>query len=69
MTVRYHMRHGQPQPQYICQKERVESAWPVCQYVVGKPLDEAIGELLVEAVSPLALEVVLTCPAGAGTTD
>ncbi len=60
MTVRYHMRHGQPEPQYICQKERVESAWPVCQYVVGTPLDEAVGGLLVEAVSPLALEVALT---------
>ena len=60
MTVRYHMRHGEAVPQYICQKERVESAWPVCQYVVGKPLDEAVGELLVEAVSPLALEVALT---------
>ena len=60
MTVRYHMRDGQPQPQYICQKERVESAWPVCQHVVGRPLDEAVGELLVEAVSPLALEVALT---------
>lgn len=60
MTVRYHMRHGEPEPQYICQRERVDSAWPVCQFIVGKPIDEAIGELLVEAVSPLALEVALT---------
>jgi DNA invertase Pin-like site-specific DNA recombinase len=60
MTVRYHMRHGDPEPQYICQRERVDSAWPVCQFIVGKPIDEAIGELLLEAVSPLALEVALT---------
>lgn len=60
MTVRYHMRQGEPVPQYVCQRERIDSAQPVCQYIVGGPLDDAVGELLVEAVTPLALEVALT---------
>src|SRR5207237_6505881 len=33
---------------------------PLCQRVPGGGIDEAIGELLVEAVSPVALEVALT---------
>lgn len=60
MTVRYHMRRGEIEPQYICQKDRVESAWPICQFIVGRFIDEAVGDLLVQAVSPLALEVALT---------
>jgi DNA invertase Pin-like site-specific DNA recombinase len=60
MTVRYHVRHGRLWPEYMCQRERIEHAQPLCQRVPGGGIDEAIGELLVEAVSPVALEVALT---------
>ncbi len=60
MTVRYHVRHGRLRPDYVCQREGIEHAQPVCQHVPGTGIDEAIGALLVEAVSPVALEVALT---------
>lgn len=59
MTVRYHSRRGQLCPGYICQREGIEHGEPVCQHVPGAGVDRAIGELLVEAVNPVALEVTL----------
>src|SRR5262249_176218 len=60
MTVRYHVRQGRLCPDYVCQRDGIEHAQPVCQHVPGTGIDEAIGALLVEAVSPVALEVTLT---------
>ena len=60
MTVRYHVRHGRLCPDYVCQREGIEHAQPVCQHVPGSGIDEAIGALLMEAVSPVALEVALS---------
>jgi DNA invertase Pin-like site-specific DNA recombinase len=60
MTVRYHVRHGRLCPEYLCQREGIEHAQPVCQQVPGSGIDEAIGALLIEAVSPVALEVALS---------
>jgi DNA invertase Pin-like site-specific DNA recombinase len=60
MTVRYHVRAGRLCPDYLCQRAGIEQAQPLCQRVPGCGIDEAIGELLVEAVSPVALEVALT---------
>ncbi len=59
MSVRYKHRGDQLRPVYICERERNEHAGPICQQVPGAGLDEAIGELLLEAVTPLALEVAL----------
>jgi DNA invertase Pin-like site-specific DNA recombinase len=59
MTVRYHYRSGRPSPDYLCQNDSVEQAKPVCQHIPGSGIDEALGALLVESVSPLALEVAL----------
>jgi DNA invertase Pin-like site-specific DNA recombinase len=60
MTVRYHVRDGRLCPDYLCQREGIEHAQPLCQHVPGGGIDETVGELLVEAVSPVALEVALT---------
>jgi len=59
MTVRYHAAHGRLIPEYMCQREGIEHARRSCQYIHGEALDGAIGELLVETVTPLALEVTL----------
>ena len=59
MTVRYHERGGQLSPNYVCQKTSVENAEPVCQDISGGVVDEAVGKLIIESVSPLALEVSL----------
>lgn len=59
MTVRYHTRQGRILPDYVCQRDGVEHAVSICQRVVGEPIDKAVGQLLVESVTPLALEVTL----------
>jgi hypothetical protein len=63
MTVRYHYRRGQLRPEYLCQKDCVEAAKAPCQRIPGGELDEAVGKLLVESVTPLALEVALNVQA------
>jgi DNA invertase Pin-like site-specific DNA recombinase len=60
MTVRYHSRHGRLWPEYVCQREGVEFAGPPCQRIPGAAIDDAISELLVQAVSPLTLDIALT---------
>jgi hypothetical protein len=59
MTVRYHHRGSSLIPEYVCQREGIEHAEPICQHVPGASVDAAIGRLLVETVSPVALEVAL----------
>jgi len=59
MTVRYHSRKGRPWPEYICQSECIETASRRCQSIPGSGIDEAIGERLVETVTPVTLEVAL----------
>jgi DNA invertase Pin-like site-specific DNA recombinase len=63
MTVRYYARHGELVPEYLCQREGIEHAEPLCQRIVGEAIDRAVGELLVQTVSPLALEVALAVSA------
>ena len=62
MTVHYHQqRHNRLIPEYICQKESIEHATGrQCQRIMGGGIDEAIGRLVVESVSPMALEVALS---------
>lgn len=57
--VRYHTRRGQLFADYICQRERTEPAEPICVSIPGAGIDEAIGGLLVEAATPVTLEVAL----------
>ena len=59
MTVRYHSRRGRLCAEYVCQREGIQHAEPICQRTPGAGIDEAIGKLLVEAVNPVALEVTL----------
>jgi DNA invertase Pin-like site-specific DNA recombinase len=59
MTVRYHERGGRLSPDYLCQKQMVEHCLPVCQSIPGGVVDAALSALILERVSPLALEVAL----------
>ena len=59
MTVRYYCRHGLSLPEYVCQKRSIENGESPCQRLLGADLDRAVGELLVETVTPLALEAAL----------
>ena len=64
MTIRYNARMaGDLYPIYICQRSAVDSAERLCQRIPGIGIDEAIGQLLLESVTPLALEVALNVQA------
>jgi DNA invertase Pin-like site-specific DNA recombinase len=60
MTVRYHARQTKLVPEYACQRDGVDHLVSVCQHVFGEHLDQAVGQLLIDTVTPLALEVTLT---------
>ena len=60
MTVRYYRRAGKLVPNYLCQKAGIERGEPICQAISGGHIDEAVGRLLVEAITPMALEASLT---------
>ena len=59
MTVRYHQSRGTVVPIYMCQREGIQHGHAVCQQITGASIDEAIGPLVIEAVSPMALDVTL----------
>ena len=60
MTIRYkYQRKGRIEPAYLCQRNRIERWESSCQYIPGAGIDEAIGNLLLESVIPLTLEVAL----------
>jgi DNA invertase Pin-like site-specific DNA recombinase len=60
MTVRYNYRDGKRVPMYACQRRGIARGEPICQGLAGQHIDEAVGQLLVEAVTPMALEATLT---------
>ena len=59
MTVRYHTRKGRQVPDYVCQREGIETASARCQSIPGAVIDHEVGELLVELMTPLTLDVAL----------
>jgi DNA invertase Pin-like site-specific DNA recombinase len=59
MTVRYQVRRGRPLPYYVCQQQAIEHGETACQLIPGAGIDQAIGRLLIAAVTPVALEVAL----------
>ena len=59
MSVRYHARRGGVSPDYVCAGLRSTVATPKCQAIPGADIDRAMGELLIEVMSPVALEVPL----------
>jgi DNA invertase Pin-like site-specific DNA recombinase len=61
MGVRYHRRSsGERVPDYFCQYEAATHGAKSCQSMLGTGIDAAIGDLVVEVVSPLHLEVALS---------
>jgi len=59
MTVRYHYRRERLCSEYRCQAESTSSGAKACQTVPGWIIDEQVGQLLVDAITPVALEVAL----------
>jgi hypothetical protein len=63
MTVRYHRRRGTEWPDYICQRDGIENARPVCTSLPGTVVDRAVGTLMIDALTPLAVEAALAVTA------
>ncbi|WP_067480923.1 recombinase family protein [Nocardia amamiensis] len=63
MTVRYHHRRGQDFPTYVCQRDGIETAQPVCAVIPGADLDTRIGQLLIDTLTPLTVEAALAVSA------
>ena len=59
MIVHYTYRFGRITPQYVCQREGIEHGKPFCQAMPGQDIDRAIGEILVELMTPASLEVAM----------
>ena len=59
MTVRYHSRQKRLVPTYMCQREGIEKGIRICQSIPGRGIDQEIGNLLVELMTPESLEVAL----------
>jgi len=60
MTVRYHHRSTGLVPDYVCQKNGIEYGYKTCSHIPGAGIDKAIGDLLIETLTPAALDVSLT---------
>jgi DNA invertase Pin-like site-specific DNA recombinase len=57
MSVRYHGREQRLVPDYVCQRKAIQQGRPVCQRITGESVDQAVSEVLVETMTPWALEV------------
>jgi DNA invertase Pin-like site-specific DNA recombinase len=63
MSIRYHQRCDTLVPDYLCIDENIQRHAPRCLTIPGHGVDEAIGQLLLDTVTPLALEVALNVQA------
>jgi len=60
MSVRYHSHHNAQIPTYWCGRRPLQRGEiGLCQTVHGGALDVAIGDIIIEAMTPLAIEVAL----------
>jgi DNA invertase Pin-like site-specific DNA recombinase len=57
--VRYAARRGRLEAWYICDRAHSYRAEPSCQSIAGPLVDEAIGRLIAEQMTPTAIELAL----------
>ena len=60
MTVGYHQRRGVEVPTYRCMGQAIQTGSAPCHTVPGATIDPAISQLLLDAVTPVALDVALS---------
>jgi DNA invertase Pin-like site-specific DNA recombinase len=59
MTVHYHTRGSRQVPTYACQRDGIDNARPFCAVIPGHTLDEHVGQLLIDTLTPLTVEAAL----------
>jgi DNA invertase Pin-like site-specific DNA recombinase len=57
--VRYVSRRGKREAWYVCDRANATLGWPNCQSIAGQAVDEAIGTLVAERMTPAAVELAL----------
>jgi DNA invertase Pin-like site-specific DNA recombinase len=57
--VRYSARREKQEAWYVCDRAHSSLGEPHCQSIAGAPIDEAIGELVAEKMTPAAVELAL----------
>ncbi|HXY32666.1 MAG TPA: recombinase family protein [Planctomycetaceae bacterium] len=57
--VRYRDGRGRLESWYICDRANGKQAGPSCQSIAGCPVDEAVGKLVTERMTPAAVELAL----------
>jgi len=62
MNVAYHVRatrSGRSVPHYFCQGRSIDCPQPVCQWIPGIAVDQAVGDLLLEIMTPVTIDITL----------
>ena len=57
--VRYAARRGRLEAWYVCDRAHGTRGEPNCQSIAGPPIDEAVGALVAEKMTPAAVELAL----------
>lgn len=57
--VRYAARRGRQEAWYVCDRGHSSRGEPNCQSIAGPPVDQAIGMLVTEKMTPAAVELTL----------
>jgi hypothetical protein len=63
MTLRYNNLRGVERPVYICQDKCIKAGTTICLSIPGSAIDDAVSQLVLETVSPVALEVAISVQA------
>lgn len=59
LQVRYAARRGRQEAWYVCDRASLYLGEPLCQSIAGPPVDEAVGKLIAEQMTPAAVELAL----------
>ena len=59
LRVRYAARRGRLEAWYVCDRAHGSRGEPNCQSIAGAPIDEAIGKLIADRMTPAAVELAL----------
>jgi DNA invertase Pin-like site-specific DNA recombinase len=59
LRVRYAARRDKREAWYVCDRAHIDRAEPYCQSIAGQPIDIAIGALVIEQMTPAAVELAL----------
>jgi hypothetical protein len=60
MTLRYYSKLGKLVPRYMCQRNGIEYTVKNCQEILGAEIDEKIGEILLQVITPLSIDIAFS---------